>query len=36
MAAHKYIDRICLTGALFSLLLSLLFLNGQAQGLQSA
>lgn len=36
MAAHKYIDRICLTGALFSLLLSLLFLNGQALGLQSA
>lgn len=36
MAAHKYIDRICLLGALFSLLLSLLFMNGQALGLQSA
>jgi len=36
MAAHKYIDRICLAGALFSLLLSLLFMNGQALGLQSA
>jgi len=36
MAAHKYIDRVCLAGALFSLLLSLLFMNGQALGLRSA
>ena len=35
MAAHKYIDRICLAGALFSLLLSLLFVNGEALGIQS-
>lgn len=36
MAAHKYIDRICLAGALLSLLLSLLFMNGAALGLQAA
>lgn len=36
MAAHKYIDRICLAAALFSLLLSLLFVNGEALGIQSA
>ena len=36
MSTHKYIDRICLAGALLSLLLSLLFLNGQALGIQPA
>ena len=36
MSTHKYIDRICMAGALFSLLLTLLFLNGQALGIQSA
>ncbi len=36
MAAHKYIDRICLAGALLSLLLTLLFMNGQALGVQPA
>lgn len=36
MSTHKYIDRICLAGALFSLLLTLLFLNGQALGIQPA
>ena len=36
MSTHKYIDRICLAGALFSLLLSLLFLNGKALGVQPA
>ncbi len=36
MAAHKYIDRVCLAGALFSLLLCLLFMNGQALGIQPA
>ena len=36
MAAHKYIDRICLAGALLSLLVSLLFMNGEALGLQVA
>ena len=36
MASHKYIDRICLVGALVSLLISLLFMNGQALGIQPA
>ena len=36
MASHKYIDRICLAGALVSLLISLLFMNGQALGVQPA
>ena len=36
MSAHKYIDRICLAGALVSLLLSLLLMNGQALGIQAA
>ncbi len=36
MAAKKYIDRVCLAGALFSLLLCLLFMNGQALGIQPA
>lgn len=36
MASHKYIDRICLIGALLSLLISLLFMNGQALGIQPA
>ncbi len=36
MSTHKYIDRICLTGALFSLLLTLLFLNSEALGIEPA
>lgn len=36
MAAHKYIDRICALAAALSLLLTLLFLNGEALGLQPA
>lgn len=36
MAAQKHIDRICLIGTLLSLLISLLFMNGQALGLQSS
>lgn len=34
MAAHKYIDRICALAAALSLLLTLLFLNGAALGVQ--
>lgn len=36
MAAHKYLDRICLAGALLSLLITLLFMNGRALGIQPA
>ena len=36
MAAHKYIDRICALAAALSLLLTLLFLNGEALGIQPA
>ena len=36
MSTHKYIDRICLAGALLSLLVTLLFLNGRALGVQPA
>lgn len=36
MASHQYIDRICLGAALLSLLISLLFMNGQALGIQPA
>ncbi|MCI8809925.1 MAG: spore coat protein CotH [Oscillibacter sp.] len=36
MATHKYIDRICIAAAIFSLLITALFLNGKAFGVQSA
>ena len=36
MSTHKYIDRICLAAALLSLLVALLFVNGEALGLQPA
>ena len=36
MSTHKYIDRICLAAALFSLLLTFLFMNGRALGIQPA
>lgn len=36
MAAHKYIDRICLAGTILALLISLLFMNGRALGIQPA
>ncbi len=36
MSTHKYIDRICLAAALFSLVLALLFMNGRALGIQPA
>ncbi len=34
MSTHKYIDRICLAAALLSLLLTLLFVNGEALGVR--
>jgi len=36
MATHKYIDRVCAAAAALSLLLTLLLMNAQAMGLQSA
>ena len=36
MSTHKYIDRICAVVTAFALLLTLLFLNGEALGLQNA
>ena len=36
MSTHKYIDRICVAAVVLSLLLTLLFMNGEASGLQSA
>ncbi len=36
MSTHKYIDRVCLAAALASLLLALLFVNGEALGVQPA
>ena len=36
MSTHRYIDRICLAGAILSLLLMLLFVNGEALGVQPA
>ena len=36
MSTHKYIDRICLAAALFSLVLALLFMNSRALGIQPA
>lgn len=36
MSTHKWIDRICVAAVVLSLLLTLLFMNGEALGLQSA
>lgn len=36
MSTHKAMDRICVAAVLLSLLLTLLFMNGEALGLQSA
>lgn len=36
MAAHKHIDRICAAAAALSLALALLFMNGQALGIEPA
>ena len=36
MAAHKHIDRVCAGGLIFALLLSLLFVNSAALGVQAA
>lgn len=36
MSTHKYIDRICVAAVVLSLLLTLLLMNGEALGLQSA
>ena len=35
MSTHKNIDRICVVAVVLSLLLTLLFMNGEALGLQS-
>lgn len=36
MSTHKYMDRICVAAVVFSLLLTLFFMNGEAMGLQPA
>ena len=36
MSTHKYMDRVCVAAVVLSLLLTLLFMNGEALGLQSA
>lgn len=36
MSTHKYIDRICAAAVAFSLLVTLLFMNGEALGIQPA
>ena len=36
MSTHKYIDRICAAAIALSLLVTLLFMNGEALGIQSA
>ncbi|MCI9482303.1 MAG: spore coat protein CotH, partial [Oscillibacter sp.] len=36
MSAHKYIDRICIVAAIVSLLLTALFVNGEAFGIRPA
>ena len=36
MSTHKYMDRICMAAVILSLLLALLFMNGEALGLQPA
>ena len=36
MSTHKYIDRVCAAAAALCLVLTLLFMNGEALGLQPA
>ncbi|MDE7054663.1 MAG: CotH kinase family protein, partial [Oscillospiraceae bacterium] len=36
MSTRKYIDRVCIAAVVLSLLLTLLFMNGEALGLQAA
>ena len=36
MSTHKHIDRICIFGLVFALLLSILFVSGSALGIQTA
>lgn len=36
MSTHKYMDRVCVAAVVLSLLLTLLFMNGKALGLQPA
>ncbi|MGM9521772.1 MAG: CotH kinase family protein [Oscillospiraceae bacterium] len=36
MSTHKHIDRICVAAVILSLLLTILFMNGEALGLQSS
>ena len=36
MSTSKHIDKICLAGAILSLVLMLVFLNGEALGIQAA
>jgi len=36
MSTHRHIDKICLAGAILSLVLMLVFLNGEALGIQAA
>lgn len=36
MSTHRYMDSICAAAAAFSLILALLFMNGEALGIQSA
>lgn len=35
MSTHRHIDRVCIAAALLSLLLTILFMNGEALGIQS-
>ena len=34
MSTHKHFDRICVVVLLFSILLTILFMNGEALGMQ--
>ena len=36
MSTHKHIDKICLVAVIFSLLLCIVFMNGEAVGIQAA
>ncbi len=36
MSTHKWMDRICVAAAVFSLLLTVFFMNGEALGIQAA
>ena len=36
MSTHKYIDRICLAAVLLTLVLTMVFLNGENLGIQAA